>query len=412
MAKILLITPQMPYPPQQGTSLRNFHILKGLTLNHAVDLLAIGVAVEPASIPDPLNGIRQIWVIPEPKRTATNRLLRLVTDRRPDMAHRLRSSELEQTLSEILLKAIGSDEPYDVVQIEGIELAYTLPIIRGASPGSRIVFDDHNAEAELQRRAFITDTRQPGRWPAAIYSYLQTLRLRKYEAWACQAADWVTAVSNKDRDHLLRIVPTANISVVPNSIDVAQYYVGPGSMESLYDLVFTGKMDYRPNVDAVLWFAREVWPRVIKEKPGAKWVIAGQKPHRRLAILQEEPGITLTGWVETVLPYISQSSVFIMPFRIGSGTRLKLIEAMAAGKAIVSTTVGAEGFDVEHGDQLLLADTPGEFADQVLLLIDNSNERARLGMNAQSFAQEYDWRKITPIFDKIYAQLLSQLPMN
>lgn len=398
----------MPYPPHQGTSLRNFNIVNGLLVNNAVDLLAIGAPVEPGVIPSQLSGLTQLRVTPQPQRTALDRLVRMVTDRLPDMAHRLRSSALEETLGEMLRQAIGSGKPYDIVQIEGIELAYTVPIIRRISPGSRILFDDHNAEAELQRRAFITDTRQPGRWPVAIYSYIQFLRLRKYEAWACRAVDWVTAVSEKDRDHLTRLAPEANISVVPNCIDVAKYRVNSGLTDSRYDLVFSGKMDYRPNVDAVLWFAREVWPHVIKERPGTTWAIVGQKPHRRLDRLRAAKGMTLTGWVESVLPYITQASVFIMPLRIGSGTRLKLIEAMAAGKAIVSTTVGVEGFDLQHGEQLLLADKPNQFAEQVLNLLDNPQERSWLGRNAQSYARQYDWREVTPIFDKIFVQLLSQ----
>jgi glycosyltransferase involved in cell wall biosynthesis len=166
-------------------------------------------------------------------------------------------------------------------------------------------------------------------------------------------------------------------------------------------------MDYRPNVDAVLWFADEIWPLINDQLPGMTWAVVGQQPHPRLHSLSSKPGITITGWVEEVLPYIAAASVFIMPFRVGSGTRLKLIEAMAAGKAIVSTKVGVEGFDVQDNKQLLIADEPAAFARAVVSLLTNDGERQRLGEAAQQYAQQYDWRRIVPKFDTIYSELLN-----
>ena len=164
-------------------------------------------------------------------------------------------------------------------------------------------------------------------------------------------------------------------------------------------------MDYRPNVDAVLWFADAVWPGIRAQKPEATFAIVGQKPHARLERLRDVPGITLTGWVDSVRPYLLGAGVFIMPFRIGSGTRLKLIEAMAVGKAIVSTSIGAEGFAVRDGHALLLADTAAEMGTAVLHLLAHPAERERLGQNARQFAQQYDWRQVIPRFDELYRQL-------
>jgi glycosyltransferase involved in cell wall biosynthesis len=176
------------------------------------------------------------------------------------------------------------------------------------------------------------------------------------------------------------------------------------------DIVFSGKMDYRPNVDAVLWFVDVVWPKIRQERPSTTFTIVGQKPHARLERLQDEPGITLTGWVERVEPYLAGAKVFILPFRVGSGTRLKLIEAMAAGKALVSTAVGAEGFPVQHNRELLLVDDTLEMATAVLQLLNAPTQRQRLGQAAQQFAQQYDWRVVVPRFLEIYGQLLGSSP--
>ena len=396
--KLLLLTPQLPYPPQQGTSLRNYHILRGLAGRHALSLLSFVEPDQPLTADSPLHALcRRIVTVPVPQRSGRQRLWRLLVDSRPDMAHRLQSDAFDAALRGLL-----AEEAFDVVQIEGIELARALPLIRQASPASRILFDDHNAEAELQYRNFLTDLRQPRRWPAAAYSLVQTGRLRRFERRTCQAADWVSVVSPADRAHLCRLLPALEPLVVPNSIDVTQYQVAVTDDTPRFDVVFIGKMDYRPNIDAALWFGREIWPRVLRARPGSTWAVVGQKPHARLAWLGELPGVTVTGRVAEVQPYLAGAAVFVMPFRAGSGTRLKFIEAMAAGKAIVSTTVGAEGFPVGHGREVLLVDEPAAFAAAVVGLLSRPGERARLGHAARQFAAGYDWRAVVPLFETLW----------
>ena len=408
MSKILILTPQMPYPPEQGTSLRNYHILRGLISNHQVSLLSYNESEEIAETPPELSASRLVGAVPVPRRTSTGRLIKLFSSRQPDLSHRLRSSEFEAILRGELTGHSHSGKEgksYDTVQIEGLELAHTIPIVRRFSPQSRIVLDEHNAESELQQRALDTDTSSPDRWPAAAYSWVQVARLRRFEAWACRSADWVTVVSDQDYNHLQALVPGLRATVVPSCIDVEAYRKSANSNEKKFDLLFTGKMDYRPNVDAVLWFAQKIWPIVRAVRPSTTWAVVGKRPHRRLRSIKALDGVTVTGWVDHVPPYMSGAKVFIMPFRIGSGTRLKLIEAMATGKAIVSTRLGAEGFDIEHNKEMLLEDEPEGFAEAILKLLDQPEERSRLGMAAELHAQRYDWRVVIPKFDEIYLQL-------
>lgn len=407
MAKILFLMPQLPYPPQQGTALRNYHIIRGLASRHEITLLAFLEQQQTAdsqTIAPLLDLCRHVESVPAPQRGRTQRLVQLLTTRRPDMAHRLHSP-----LFNTVLRRLLGETHFDIVQIEGIELARAIEIVRAASPGSKIVFDDHNAEAELQRRALLADLSNPRRWPAALYSWLQTRRLRRFEAWACRHADWVTAVSETDRRHLhaLTVGRHSAITVIPNCIDVQAYQALPPQEALSYDLLFSGKMDYRPNVDAVLWFAGHVWPRIRQKRPQTTWAIVGQKPHPRLERLRGLENVTVTGWVESVQPYLAGAKVYVMPFRVGSGTRLKLIEAMAAGRAIASTPVGAEGFAVTHDQELLLAEDAEEMATAVLHLLHHPQERRRLGTAARHFARQYDWRQVIPRFEKLYAQLLA-----
>ncbi len=279
---------------------------------------------------------------------------------------------------------------------------------RGTAKRPLLVFDDHNAEYVLQQRAFETDVRQPSRWIGAAYSYVQWQRLKGYERRACHAADSVVAVSDTDAAAIRRLDPKLDPVVVPNGVDIEFYTAdipaieaeaGPGPL----DLVFTAKMDFRPNVDAVLWFAQAVLPLIRRESPQTRFWVVGKDPHPRLAPLAADPGIVVTGWVEDVRPYIAGAALYVIPLRIGGGTRLKVLEAMAMGKAIVSTTLGCEGFELASGQELSIADTPEEFAAAVLDLLQAPDGRERMGQAAHLYARSrYDWRLIVPLLERVY----------
>lgn len=403
--KILLLTPQFPYPPHQGTTLRNYNLIAGLAQRHEVHLLSFG---DPAGCQGtPLDGAcASLRVVPPPQRSTGQRLRGLAFSRLPDMAQRLPSPAFRAALAETLER-----EDPDVVEVEGIELAQYLFQVaesRGDRGRPLLVYDDHNAEYLLQKRAFETDVRQPGRWIAAAYSLVQWRRLQAYERRACLTADRVVAVSEADAQALRALLPELELTVVPNGVDM-DYYTAPvpplgaGEGPGSADLVFTAKMDFRPNVDAVLWFSQEVLPLVRRESPQTRFWAVGKSPHPRLAPLAREPGVELTGWVEDVRPYIAGAGLYVIPLRIGGGTRLKVLEAMGMGKAIVSTALGCEGFELEPNQDLVIADTPAEFAAAVLALLRDPERRERLGRAARRFAgSRYDWRLIVPRLERVY----------
>jgi len=402
---ILVLTPQFPYPPHQGTTMRNYNLIAGLAQRHQVHLLSFGQPDEGQGTP--LDRLcRSVHVVRPPQRSMGQRLKDLFLSRQPDMAQRLPSAEFQAKLSAILER----EEP-DVVEVEGIELAqylFQVAASRVTGGGPLLVFDDHNAEYVLQQRAFETDARQPRRWIGAAYSFVQWQRLRSYERRACLVADRVVAVSETDAKALCHLVPGLAPVVVPNGVDM-QFYTRPvpppGALAGpdALDLVFTAKMDFRPNVDAVLWFAQEVLPLICREAPKVRFWVVGQNPHPRLAPLAQDPAVVLTGWVEDVRPYVARAAVYVIPLRIGGGTRLKVLEAMAMGKAIVSTALGCEGFNLVPGQELVVADTPAEFAAAVLSLLRNPDRRERLGHAAHRLAgSRYDWHIIVPYLEQVY----------
>lgn len=396
--RLLLLTPQLPYPPHQGTSLRNYHLIAQLAQRHQVCLLSFLEPDQSLDNAGPLRGLCEwVDVVPVPQRSSRSRLRQMLTTRQPDMAWRLWSQDFRDRLVRHLAEAT-----FDVVQIEAIELAPYLPQVEEAESRPLIVYEDHNAEWVLQQRACLADLGSPARWPAAAYSFVQWMRLRAYEADACRRADHVVAVSEADQDAILAIAPEVKVTIVPNGVDLDEYVGYRGPVEH-FDLVFTGKMDFRPNVDAMLWLGQQVWPLIRRGRPQTRLAIVGQRPHRRLEPLRAVPGITITGWVPDVRPYIAGSTVYVAPLRVGGGTRLKLLQAMAMRAAVVATSLGAEGFPVTHDHELLLADEPDSFAQAVLELLGDPERRARLGNAAQRFvAANYGWHALVPRLEALY----------
>ncbi|MFQ5596028.1 MAG: glycosyltransferase, partial [Anaerolineae bacterium] len=399
--------PQLPYPPHQGTTIRNFHLLAGLARRHDIALLSFADRWQPVDdTPLPDLCIR-LHTIPVPApRSLPRRLLSTLLSPQPDMALRLPSRQFQARLEQWL-----REESFDVIQVEGIEMgpyALALRKRRLLSNQTALVFDDHNAEYVLQRRAFLTDVQQPGRWPAAGYSLIQWLKLRRYERQLCQAADRVVAVSETDAQALRRLVPGLRPAVVPNGVDIDFFRPDRAGSDSAQtaNLVFTGKMDFRPNVDAMLWFCDEILPRIRASRSDVSLAIVGREPHVRVQGLARQPNVTVTGYVDDIRPYVAGAQVYIVPLRMGGGTRLKVLEAMAMGKAIVSTTLGAEGIAGMAGEHLVLADRADDFAAAVLSLLADPDRCATLGARARSLVErEYAWEAIIPRMDEVYTAI-------
>ena len=408
--KILLLTPQLPYPPRQGTTIRNFNLIKYLAQNHVVDLLSFLAPSEQLAADSQLHALcNRIDALPQPTRTLADRARATFGSPLPDMALRLESALMHRRVREWC-----TDTEYDVIQIEGIEMAQYGGRITGRAdledPSPVVVFDDHNCEYLLQRRNALNDLRQPRRWAAAAYSFVQWAKLRRYEAMVGRRVDAVLAVSEPDRNALQDLVSDRNIIVVPNGIDIAAYAaIAAHAPDAAPTLVFTGKMDYRPNIDAMLWFGRHVLPLIHAQQPEVHVQIVGMNPSSRLDELGAIPQVRITGAVDDTRPYIFGANIYIIPMRVGGGTRFKALEAMASAKPIVSTTLGVEGIPVHHEQELLLANTPATFADAVLRLLRDQQETgvlsARLGANARAFvAAHFSWRQILPELEQIYAK--------
>jgi len=392
--RILFLTPQLPYPPQQGTAIRNYNLMLQAAAKNEVHLLSFSDG-EPSQ--EQLATLGRICAsvntVPASSRTRTQRLRAALFSPLPDLALRLRSLALTQELERSLVAVKPS-----LIQIEGLEMTAALAEYAPTATSPWLLYDAHNAEYLLQKRMYLADAAHLSRWPTALYSYLQWKRLSRYEAGVCRRANQVLACSPSDAAALRVISPGVDPLVVPNGVDIEQYRPGAVSPLDLGQqaLVFTGKMDFRPNVDAMLWFVNSVLPLIKARSPRVRLYIVGKNPHPRLDTLRPVEGVTLTGYVEDVRPYIEGASVYVVPLQSGGGTRLKVLEAMGMGKALVTTTLGGEGIDAEPGRVWLVADRPAAFAEQVLALLADQGLAARLGQAAREFVtSHFDWHIVT-----------------
>lgn len=400
--KLLFCTPDLPFPPTKGTALRNYALLKHLARRHSVALLTfaapdagrdvqalaeLGVAVETVPVP--------------PARGRWRRLVGLASSL-PDLAQRRLSRAFAGRLRVLLV------QDWDIVQFEGLEMApYLLEARRWRSgPRPLLVLDEHNAEYQLQRSGLALGLKGAARLAGALWSAAQLARLRDYERKACLAADGVVAVSPEDSEALRALAPGLDVHIVPNGLDVNDYPLLPARWERP-TLLFTGTLDYRPNVDAVQWFCREVLPLIQRSRPEVELLIVGRSPTPAVRALAG-PGVRIVGDVPEIADYFAQATVYVVPMRMGSGVRFKVLEAMARGLPVVSTPMGLAGIPAVHGTHCLRAEGPQAFAQAVLQLIESPRQRSSLVEAARRLVAQFDWSLLVPKLEALYVALLQK----
>ncbi len=399
--QILFLTAQLPEPPHAGGTLRTNGLMRAVhAAGHDVHILSFGEPEQLAAHCTALNQFSaSVEIVPAPHRPIMRRLRDLLLTQMPDMQRRFDSPLYAGRLEQILRQRL-----FDIIQIESLEMAAYLPVIKSIQPQTPVIYDSFNAEFDLQRSIYLAERRNLRRLPGVVYSFIQWRRLKRFEREVCDTVAHTIAVSDADADAFRRLVPGRPVSVVPNGIDTDLYAQPDASLDlGGCALVFTGSMGYRPNVDAALWFAEHVLGKIRAQVPEARFFIVGSHPHARLSALRDRDDIQITGWVPDVNPFLHAAAIYVVPLRMGSGTRLKLLQAMAAGRAIVSTTTGAQGLTVQNNVEMRLADTADGFAQAVIGLLKDPNQRVALGAAGRQYVQaNYDWSVITPRLLQVY----------
>jgi sugar transferase (PEP-CTERM/EpsH1 system associated) len=280
-----------------------------------------------------------------------------------------------------------SEGAYDRVVCDFLVPAVNMP---HRLPCPSVLFT-HNVEAEIWRRHTATEQR-----PLHKHLYrTQWNRMRRFEQRTVARFDRVLAVSDVDRETFQRLYGErlgSPVSVIPTGVDTEYFVPQPVDRQARKGIVFTGSMDWLPNADGVEYFCREILPIIRQSEPEVTFTVVGRSPTPSVRRLAHDCGVEVTGRVEDVRPYLADAAVYVVPLRIGGGTRLKIFEAMAAGRAVVSTSIGAEGLPTQNGKHLLLADEPSSFACAVIRLLRDTRMRETIERNARALvAERYDW---------------------
>ncbi len=299
---------------------------------------------------------------------------RNLLSRKPHSVEAMRSKSAAQRIRELL----------DSGCIDAVWCEQTQPLINVPDPLPVPLFlDNHNAEHVIWQR-FLLHARNP---VARLYARLESEKLREWERDSCERAKLALTCSEQDRRILRSLCPSTPFFVVPNALDTDRYL--SASQEEPFKALFQGGMDWYPNRDAVQHFVKSILPEIRRRIPGIEFVVAGRSPshafRRRIA---RAPHVRFTGTLEDIRPEVAGAAVCVVPLRIGSGTRLKILEAAAMGKAIVSTRLGAEGLEFRHDEEIVLADDPSDFAQEVVRLMGDARRRNRLGLNARKRVEE------------------------
>ncbi len=295
------------------------------------------------------------------------------------------------------LKRCLAEQRPDVVVCDFLDAAVNFPEPL-AIPS---VLFQHNVESEIWRRHAAN-----GSGPARKLIYgLEFSKMLRYEQKMVRRFDHVIAVSEHDKKLMTAWVDPARVTVVPTGVDTAQFCPSQQAGQEKPLVVFVGAMDWEPNVDAAKYFCAEIWPLVLAKVPEAKFRIVGRNPDSRVQALAGF-SVEVTGRVPSVVEHLREAAVVVVPLRVGGGTRLKIYEAMAVGKAVVSTTVGAEGLDVHHGRDMILADSPVRFAESVITLLSDADLRSRQGRAAADLAANYGWPRIARKFSEVLQGLV------
>ena len=395
--RILILTPWLPYPPEFGGGIRIYELIKNLSLRHRVSLLTYAEPGQEARI-SALQSLCEAvhTVLPDQSsdRHEGKRSRQLAT-LFSTASYQRRSTYTPQMQAAI--DTLLATEDFDIVQVEFSQMGAFDFKTRAV-----IVLDEHNIEYELLYRTHCSE-RSPAR---KLYNGLEFVKFRAEEQRAWHKVDACLLTSCREEEILHGVLPKKRTAVIPNGVDIENFkstgetHVNPNS------IVFTGLMKYRPNIDGVLYFVKEVLPQILKVRPAVVFSIVGQGPTEEIQRLAG-PNVVVTGRVPEVRSYLDQAAAVVVPLRMGSGTRLKVLEALAMGKAIISTSLGCEGINVSSGKHLLVADDPTHFAQSVLKILDDPTLAECLGQCGRTLAEEeYGWASITKDLEDFYSQLL------
>ena len=391
--EVLVVDEELPWPLNTGKRLRTYNLLLRMQKEHTLHLVCHGDA-------DTLPGCPNVVVHPVPSPVVEQRgvkfyfdLLANLLSSEPYVVQRHSSKEMQKIIAE-LVKGYS----FDLVHCEWTPYTVNLQGVLGAYPS---VLSTHNVEALIWKRLWERESNPLKK----SYIRIQWKKMEKYEAKAVHFYDRVMCVSDEDRQYICTEFDCPNVAVVPNGVD-EQYFAPDAGDETEHSMVFTGSMDWRPNQDAVNYFVNDIFPLIREALPTATFTIVGRFPPEDMARRWRRiPGVTVTGTVDDVRTYIARSSLYVVPLRIGGGSRLKILEALSMRKKVLSTSVGAEGLKLDSDVHLMLEDSAEDFAAKAVEMLSSPDRYERLAESGlQRVLSMYTWDSIATVMNDVWTE--------
>lgn len=390
--KILWVKSDFLHPTTRGGQIRSLEMLRWLHRWHKIHYVCLDDGSQPegpAAAREYCTAFYSVAHVVPPRRSVrfAGQLLRGLFSELPVSVERYASIGMRAKIAELT-----AGTRFDSIVCDFLFPAPNVPQLSDA------VLFQHNVEAAIWER-HVAQARNP---ISRAYLKGQTRRMAAYECKACREAGYVIAVSDLDRDAMRQRYGVDRISSIPTGVNL-DYFARPAEPKPVADLIFLGSMDWLPNIDGARFFLEEIFPRIRAILPECRVAFAGRRPEPWLRDrAASDPHIVVTGTVPDIRPWLWGSGISIVPLRIGGGTRLKIFEAMAAGVPVISTAIGAEGLPVENERHILIADSPADFADACLLLLNDARRRSELAREAHAFvAARFSWESVARELEKI-----------
>jgi sugar transferase (PEP-CTERM/EpsH1 system associated) len=392
---IVWLKTELLHPVDKGGKIRSYNMLKELKRSSRITYVTLDDGTDAEARELASEYCHELVCIPHRRREkfTTGFYVDLMLNLASELPYAIKKYESPAMRQEVATRVDGGH--FDVLVCDFLAPAVNVP------PGFNCpsILFQHNVEAMIWKRHYEV---QPNAARKA-YLFRQWQKMRAFEAKMCPLFDCVVAVSREDRDLMQQEYGVENVYDVPTGVDTTFFRPSGRRKSQPQNLVFTGSMDWLPNEDAIRYFTEQIMPRIKQAVPGVTLTVVGRDPYPALVELSKrDPSVIVTGRVDDVRPFMEEAAVYIVPLRIGGGTRLKIYEAMAMEKAIVSTSIGAEGLPVNDGEEILLADSPEAFADAVVKLLQDESLAAEIGKRAAAKVREkFGWDTVAESFAAI-----------
>lgn len=379
---ILTLTHMYPYPATDGGKIVTYNTLKYM---HNKGIKNILITFSESNQKTELDDVAEVYTIEKDTRNNIWQAFKNIISSMPYNMYKYKDNYVIKKIDEIV-----KNNKIDVIYIDHLHMAIYANYIKKKYPNIPLVLRQHNVETTIMERFY----KNNNNFIIKNYAYIQYLKLKKYESKIVDKFDLVLMLTEDDKKRMNKMCKNKNIKVIPAGVDIERYYPRHDLYES-NSIVFLGAMNWLPNEDGMIWFIENVFDKILSKNKSTKLYIVGKNPSNKIKELAHD-NIIVTGFVDDDREYIAKSSVFIVPLRIGGGMRIKILNAMAMEKCIVSTSIGAEGINVINQKEILIEDEASKLAKIIIKAMDDDKLNKEIGKNARKKIEEkYSWTAVT-----------------